>query len=97
MELKDTVEGMVSADYKERFIAEYEQLKIRLGKLHAYNQKIQVYDDCFYAGETYKLDFDEPEHDCPASLLSEQETLMKKYLDVLERRALWERVTLPKD
>lgn len=29
MELKDTVEMMLSADYKERFKAEYYQLKIR--------------------------------------------------------------------
>ena len=32
-ELKDTVDGMISADYKERFKAEYEQLKIRHDKL----------------------------------------------------------------
>lgn len=29
MKLADTVEGMNSADYKERFKAEYYQLKIR--------------------------------------------------------------------
>ena len=33
MELKDTISGMLSADYKERFIAEYQQIKIRLEKL----------------------------------------------------------------
>ena len=33
MELKDTIEGMLSDDYKERFIAEYMQLKIRYDKL----------------------------------------------------------------
>ena len=32
-ELKDTVELMNSADYKDRFIAEYLQLKIRIDKL----------------------------------------------------------------
>ena len=35
MELKDTVALMTSADYKERFKAEYYQLKIRRDKLKA--------------------------------------------------------------
>ena len=35
MELKDTIEMMMSADYKERFKAEYYQLKIRRDKLKA--------------------------------------------------------------
>ena len=33
MELKETVEGMTSPDYKERFKAEYRQTKIRYEKL----------------------------------------------------------------
>lgn len=33
MELKDTVEMMTSSDYKERFKAEYYQLKLRYNKL----------------------------------------------------------------
>lgn len=33
MELKDTIEMMVSVDYKERFKAEYLQLKIRINGL----------------------------------------------------------------
>ena len=33
MELKDTVEMMGSSDYKERFRAEYFQLKIRMSGL----------------------------------------------------------------
>ena len=33
MELKDTIEMMGSADYKERFRAEYLQLKIRINGL----------------------------------------------------------------
>lgn len=33
MELKDTVERMLSDDYKERLIAEYQQLEIRIEKL----------------------------------------------------------------
>lgn len=33
MELKDTVESMLSDDYKERLVAEYQQLSIRIEKL----------------------------------------------------------------
>lgn len=33
-ELKDTIELMESANYKDRFIAEYWQTKIRYDKLH---------------------------------------------------------------
>ena len=35
MELKDTIELMQSEDYKERFKAEYHQLRIRFEKLKA--------------------------------------------------------------
>lgn len=35
MELKDTIEMMQSADYKERFKAEYYQVVIRYQKLKA--------------------------------------------------------------
>lgn len=34
MELKDTIELMNSADWKDRFVAEYLQTKIRYEKLH---------------------------------------------------------------
>lgn len=34
MTLKDTVDDMLSTDYKKRFIAEYNQLIIRLTKLY---------------------------------------------------------------
>ena len=34
MQLKDTVELMLSDDYKDRFKAEYYQTKIRYDKLH---------------------------------------------------------------
>lgn len=33
MELEETIEDMLSSDYKRRFIAEYNQLKIRCDKL----------------------------------------------------------------
>lgn len=39
MDLKDTVNGMLSKDYKERFKAEYYQTQIRLSKLKTLLQK----------------------------------------------------------
>ena len=41
-ELKDTITGMQSADYKERFIAEYEQTKIRYEKLKNFCNNLRV-------------------------------------------------------
>ena len=35
MELKDTIPLMTSGDYRERFKAEYYQLRIRAGKLQS--------------------------------------------------------------
>lgn len=41
-ELKDTIELMNSSDYKDRFKAEYYQLKIRYTKLHAMLVKLEL-------------------------------------------------------
>ena len=40
MELKDTVKGMMSDDYKERKPAEYHQTKIHYEKLKKLNTRI---------------------------------------------------------
>ena len=82
IELKDTVEMMVSDDYKERFVAEYVQLKIRYKKLYAVLEK--------YAAD--KLDF---KPTCPIELLYEQLDHMEAYLSVLETRAKYEGIELP--
>ena len=63
MELKETIEMMQSADYKERFIAEYRQLKIRYTKLH--NMLVKA--------DAGTLDFTPT---CPLDLLREQKALM---------------------
>ena len=47
MELKDTVEMMNSADYKERFKAEYQQVVIRYQKLAAMLEKWDNGEDTF--------------------------------------------------
>ena len=43
MELRDTIPGMLSLDYKERFTAEYEQLSIRASKLETFIDIINDY------------------------------------------------------
>ena len=72
-ELKDTVEFMCSADYKERFIAEREQLEIRIRKL----------EDVLIKDQEGTLGF---ELDTPYDLLRLQLEIMESYLRVLIMR-----------
>ena len=81
VELKDTVELMISENYKDRFKAEYVQTKIRYEKLHAMCIKY----------EAGVLDF-KPE--CPLYLLKEQKSYMGNYLRTLEIRAELEGIDL---
>ena len=81
IELKDTVELMNSSDYKERFVAEYVQTKIRYNKLH--NMLVKA--------DAGKLDF---KPTCPLELLREQKAAMGKYLYCLEVRAQIEGIEL---
>lgn len=81
MELKDTVKLMESTDYKERFKAEYEQLRIRFEKLNAMLGK-------WDAGT---LEFTPT---CPRSTYNIQIRAMADYLAALEARAIMEGVSL---
>lgn len=81
MELKDTIPMMDNANYKERFKAEYYQLKIRLEKLNAMLAKWDI-------GE---LDF---KPTCPRSIYSLQTKYMYEYMAVLEARAKIEGIEL---
>ncbi len=81
MELIDTIEMMTSADYKERFKAEYQQTKIRYEKLH---KMIVKY-------EAGNLGF---EPSCSLELLKKQASAMGNYLYVLEVRAQIEKIEL---
>ena len=81
MELKDTIEMMNSADYKDRFKAEYYQTKIRYEKLHRMCVKY----------EAGTLDFTPT---CSLELLKEQKAAMGNYLRCLEVRAEIEGVAL---
>ena len=80
-ELKDTIDLMTSADYKDRFKAEYWQLKIRAQKL---NDMVNKYK----AG---KLEFTPT---CPIELLEDQLEIMTGYLGLLFARASVEGVVL---
>lgn len=86
-ELKDTVEAMNSNDYKSRFIAEYQQTKIRYEKLKNFCNRIEV------ARMVHNFTI-EPEHDCPLELLKEQQKYMGLYLSCLEKRAIIEKINL---
>lgn len=79
--LKSTIDLMLSNDYRDRFVAEYQQTKIRYEKLHAILRK-------YYAG---KLEFT---LDSPVWLLEQQLDTMRAYLDILEARSKQERIDL---
>lgn len=80
-ELQDTIEGMVSADYKDRFKAEYKQLELRLNKLLSIIMK-------YRNGE---LDF---KPSCDIDLLRAQSGAMDAYKVILEYRAKIEGINL---
>ena len=80
-ELNETIKMMGSANYKERFCAEYWQTKIRYEKLHRMTIRY----------EAGTLDFTP---DCPLALLKEQKAAMGNYLHALEVRAEIEKIDL---
>ena len=82
--LKDTVPMMTSDDYKERFKAEYFQLKIR-------RDKLSKMIDCYYAEE---LDF---KLSSPIGVYMDQMDHMDAYLHILEKRARHEGIDLNKE
>lgn len=79
--LNERVEKMLSADYKDRFQAEYRQTKIRYDKLHAMIVK----------ADAGKLEF---EPTCPIELLRRQASAMGQYLYCMEVRAQIEGIDL---
>jgi hypothetical protein len=81
MKLSDTINLMVSDNYKERFQAEYFQTKIRYEKLHKMLIKLEA--------ET--LDF---KPDTPHYVLEQQAQYMGYYLKQLEIRAEHEGINL---
>ena len=82
MDLKDTIDFMLSEDHKERFIAEYNQVLIRTRKLK------NVIDDYY----NNKLKF---ELNTPIDVLEDQYKAMIVYCGYLVKRAkLYENIEL---
>lgn len=79
--LADTVEMMQSADYKERFKAEYYQVLLR------YQSLVGIIE----AWDNGTLDFTPT---CPRSIYDLQLRAMKDYIAILEARAVIENVKL---
>lgn len=83
--LEDTSVLMTSEDYKNRFVAEYAQTKIRYEKLKNFCNRIEA---AKLAGT------EEPKHDCSLELLRSQQRIMGEYLHIMEIRAVIEEVEL---
>lgn len=81
MVLKDTIDLMTSEDYKERFLAEYQQLKIR------YEGLCNMIDKW----DKNELTFTPT---CPRSTYNLQLSAMEDYLTVLKERAVMEGIEL---
>jgi len=81
MNLSETIDLMTSADYKERFVGEYLQLRIRQSKLFKTIER-------YYCGG---LEF-EPQ--TPIATLSKQLDVMQEYIEILEERAECEGIDL---
>lgn len=79
--LEDTAKMMLSADFRERFKAEYWQDKIRAERLRAMLLK-------------YKHDKLNFQPKCSYAILSEQLCYMEQKLHILEERAVIEDINL---
>lgn len=80
-ELEDTIQLMLSSDYKDRFIAEYWQLRTRYEKLEIMIEK----------WDNKTLNFVPT---CPREIYDKQLKYMREYLEILEERAKIEKVDL---
>ena len=80
-ELQETIQLMLSLDYKNRFIAEYWQIRTRYEKLQLMIEK----------WDAKNLDF---VPSCPREIYDEQLKYMKGYLEILEERAKIEMIDL---
>ena len=77
MELKDTIELMISSDYNDRFRAEYYQLEVRIDKLQTMLEKYK----------NNQLDF---VPSCSYELLNKQLEAMIEYRNCLLERSIIE-------
>lgn len=91
MKLSETVEMMISDDYKERFRAEYYQTKERYERLKSFNNELEAASRTSY-GISKRVEM--PKHDSPEDLLKDQQRAMGEYLHILEIRAVIENIEL---
>lgn len=98
MDMNKIIKMMQSEDYRERFKAEYWQLKDRYEKLKAFNTKIEAAQAVRRPidpwEESPKTVVEMPKHDCPEWILREQQSIMGNYLHMLEMRAVIEGIDL---
>ena len=80
-ELKDTIILMNSSDYKDRFKAEYYQVKIRYNKLQ----------DMINKWDNGLLNFTPT---CPREIYNDQLKSMFNYLSILESRGIIENINI---
>ena len=80
--LTDTLNMTLSDDYKERFLAEYVQVCVRVSKL---TNMLEQLDNNTLPFET----------DCPSELLRKQADVMLEYGKILQERAKYENIELP--
>lgn len=81
MKLQDTVDLMLSDDYRDRFRAEYWQLRIRADKMKVILNR--------HRRNELNL-----ESNCPYTLLEYQLSVMEDLIGILERRAEIEGINL---
>ncbi len=82
MSLQDTVENMISSDYRKRLIAEYQQCEIRFNRLIDVMHK---YGRGYNSVESGDIDI---------SLLRKQADIMRAYMFILLKRAVKEGIDL---
>lgn len=92
-DISETIEAMTSKDYKERFVAEYLQTKIRYEKLKAMLNK---YDATMEVKEEFDHNYLGFVPTCPIPLLRKQQATMGELLHIYEVRAIIEGIDLEK-
>lgn len=90
MELKDTVDDMLSESYKDRFRAEFFQAKIRYEKL---DSMLTKYEAGIEYGE-YPFQYLTFIPQCDYVLLKEQRDAMRQYIHAMALRAVIEKIDL---
>lgn len=80
-EIREIAHLLISDDYKQRFVGEYWELRLRIEKL----------EDMLRKEKLGVLGF---KPDCPIGILRDQATLMHSYLEILEQRAIYEKIDL---